>query len=60
MQLTLSSEEAVLLRDLLADYLPALRREAARTEQHDLRHLMIQRQELVERLMDELDRQAAV
>ncbi|HEX2611194.1 MAG TPA: hypothetical protein VHK68_09295 [Gemmatimonadales bacterium] len=60
MQLTLSSEEAVLLRDLLADYLPALRREAARTEQHDLRHLMIQRQELVERLMDELERQAAV
>jgi len=60
MQLTLSSEEAVLLRDLLADYLPALRREAASTEQHDLRHLMIQRQELVERLMDELERQAAV
>jgi hypothetical protein len=60
MQLTLSSEEAVLLRDLLADYLPALRREAARTEQHDLRHLMIQRQDLVERLMDELERQAAV
>jgi hypothetical protein len=60
MQLILSSEEAVLLRDLLADYLPALRREAARTEQHDLRHLMVQRQELVERLMDELERQAAV
>jgi hypothetical protein len=60
MQLTLSTEEAVLLRDLLADYLPALRREAARTEQHDLRHLMVQRQELVERLMDELERQAAV
>jgi hypothetical protein len=58
MQLTLSSEEAVLLRDLLADYLPALRREAARTEQHDLRHLMVQRQELVERLVDELERQA--
>jgi hypothetical protein len=60
MQLTLSSEEAVLLRDLLADYLPALRREVARTEQHDLRHLMVQRQELVERLRDELERQAAV
>jgi hypothetical protein len=60
MQLTLSSEEAVLLRDLLADYLPSLRREAARTEQHDLRHLMVQRQELVERLVDELERQAAV
>jgi hypothetical protein len=58
MQLTISSDEAVLLRDLLADYLPALRREVARTEQHDLRHLMVQRQELVERLVDELERQA--
>jgi hypothetical protein len=58
MQLTLSSEEAVLLRDLLADYLPTLRREVARTEQHDLRHLMVQRQELIERLIDELQRQA--
>jgi hypothetical protein len=58
MQLSLSSDEALLLRDLLADYLPALRREVARTEQHDLRHLMVQRQELVERLVDELERQA--
>ena len=57
MQLTLSSDEAITLRDLLADYLPALRREAARTEQHDLRHLMFQRQDLVERLVDELERQ---
>jgi hypothetical protein len=58
MQLNLSSGEAILLRDLLADYLPALRREVARTEQHELRHLMVQRQELVERLVDELERQA--
>jgi hypothetical protein len=58
MQLTFAPEEAVLLRDLLADYLPALRREVARTEQHDLRHLMVQRLELVERLVDELERQA--
>jgi hypothetical protein len=57
MQLTLSPEEAVTLRDLLADYLPALQREAVRTEQHDLRHLMFQRQDLVERLVDELERQ---
>lgn len=57
MQLTLSSDEAVTLRDLLADYLPALRREVARTEQHDLRHMMFQRQDLVERLVDELERQ---
>jgi hypothetical protein len=59
MQLTLSSDEAIILRDLLADYLPALRREVARTEQHDLRHLMVQREDLVERLVEELERQTA-
>jgi hypothetical protein len=50
----LSDEDAALLRDLLADYLPSLRREVARTEQHALRHLMVQRQDLVERLLEEL------
>jgi hypothetical protein len=59
MQLMLSDGEAVLLRDLLADYLPTLRREVARTEQHDLRHLMVERQDLVERLIEELERQTA-
>jgi hypothetical protein len=59
MQLTLSSDEAITLRDLLADYLPALRREVARTEQHDLRHIMVQREDLVERLVEELERQTA-
>ncbi|HEX5576501.1 MAG TPA: hypothetical protein VFX42_11545 [Gemmatimonadales bacterium] len=54
MQVTLSPDEAILLRDLLSDYLPSLRREVARTEQHDLRHLMVQRQELVERLVESL------
>ena len=54
MQLVLSDGETVLLRDLLADYLPALRREVARTEQHELRHLMVQRQDLVERLLEDL------
>lgn len=54
MQLILSDAETVLLRDLLADYLPALRREVARTEQHDLRHLMVQRQDLVERILEQL------
>ena len=59
MQLTLSSDDAIVLRDLLADYLPALRREVARTEQHNLRHLMVQREDLVERLVEELERQTA-
>ena len=54
MQLVLSDAETVLLRDLLADYLPALTREVARTEQHDLRHLMVQRQDLVERILGQL------
>jgi hypothetical protein len=31
----------------------------ARTEQHDLRHLMVQREDLVERLVEELERQTA-
>ena len=55
MQLLLSDDETVLLRELLADYLPALKREVARTEQHELRHLMVQRQDLVERLLAQLD-----
>jgi len=54
MHLVLSDTESVLLRDLLADYLPALRREVARTEQHELRHLMVQRQDLVERVLEQL------
>ena len=55
----LSDEDAALLQDLLADYLPSLRREVARTEQHDLRHLMVQRQDLVERLLEELRQRTA-
>jgi hypothetical protein len=56
MQLILSDDDTILLRDLLADYLPALRREVARTEQHQLRHLMVQRQDLVERVLAQLSR----
>ncbi|HEY7504513.1 MAG TPA: hypothetical protein VH700_10465 [Gemmatimonadales bacterium] len=55
-QLMLSDDDTILLRDLLADYLPALRREVARTEQHQLRHLMVKRQELVERILEQLSR----
>jgi hypothetical protein len=54
MHLTLSDHEADLLQGLLRDYLPDLRREVARTERHDLRHLLIERQELAERLLGEL------
>ena len=54
MQLIISPDEMVILRDLLSSYLPALRREVARTEQHELRHLLVQRLDLGERLLDQL------
>jgi hypothetical protein len=54
MQLILSDDDTARLRDLLADYLPALKREVARTEQHELRHIMVQRQELVERVLEQI------
>jgi hypothetical protein len=54
MQLILSDDDTAVLRDLLADYLPALKREVARTERHELRHLMVLRQELVERMLEQL------
>lgn len=54
MQLTLTETETEILRDLLLAYLPELEREVARTERHSLRHALVQRQELVERLLDQL------
>jgi hypothetical protein len=54
MHLILSDDDTALLRDLLEDYLPALRREVARTERHELRHIMVQRQDLVERVLEQL------
>jgi hypothetical protein len=51
MQLTLNESDAALLRGLLEDHLPDMQREAARTEQHDMRHLLIERQEVVKRLL---------
>lgn len=54
MSLLIADEDATLLEGLLADYLPSLRREVARTERHDLRHLLVQRQDLVERLLEQL------
>jgi hypothetical protein len=54
MQLDLSGEDAGVLYDLLQAYLPGVRREAARTEAHGLRHQLILRQELCERLLDQL------
>jgi hypothetical protein len=54
MQLALTEEETEILRDLLDAYLPELKREVARTERHSLRHALVQRQDLVERLLEQL------
>jgi hypothetical protein len=54
MQLALTESETDILRDLLLAYLPELEREVARTEQHTLRHALVQRLELVERLLEQL------
>ena len=56
MELTLSEEEARLLRDLLADYLPQFRMEVARTDVADMRHELAERREMGERLLGLLER----
>jgi hypothetical protein len=54
MMLDLTDEDARMLRELLQDYLPELKREVARTDVKTLRHELVQRQELCERLLDRL------
>jgi hypothetical protein len=54
MQLALTDSEAEILRDLLHAYLPELEREVARTDRHSLRHVLVQRQNLAERLLEQL------
>ena len=54
MDFTLTNREVEILRGLLHDYLPEFKREVARTDQHELRHLFVERQELVERLLAQL------
>jgi hypothetical protein len=56
MLLKLNQHDAHLLRELLADYLPELRMEVARTERREYRHRLVDRLDLVERLLEELDR----
>ncbi len=54
MHIQLSDQEAHELHDLLHDYLPMLRREVARTDSKEFRHLLVQRLNLVERLVADL------
>jgi hypothetical protein len=54
MMLDLTDLDARMLRELLQDYLPDLKREVARTDVKTLRHELVQRQELCERLLDRL------
>ena len=54
MMLDLTTEDARMLRELLQDYLPSLQREAARTEAKGLRHELVLREELCERLVARL------
>jgi hypothetical protein len=54
MRLELTEEETATLRSLLRNYLPDLRREVAGTDARDLRHELVMRQDLCERLLARL------
>ena len=55
MQLNLTDDEAHVLRALLQDYLPSLRLEVARTDAREIRHEMVRRQDVVERVLELLE-----
>lgn len=54
MDVRLSDDEVQTLRGLLHDYLPELNFEAARTDGPELRHVLVKRQMLCERLLAQL------
>ena len=55
MQIEMTNEEWHTFRMLLQDYVPQLRREVARTDDHPFRHELVKRQEVAEHLLDILD-----
>ena len=56
LDLTLNDDDARTLRDFLRDHFHDLQIEVARTEAKDLRHLLLAQQELIERLLAQLER----
>jgi hypothetical protein len=54
MDVKLTDDDVQTLQGLLRDYLPALKFEVARTDGAELRHVLVKRQTLCERLLDEL------
>jgi hypothetical protein len=57
MELILSDNDARTLRDYLRDHFQELQLEVARTEEKSLRHILLARQELIERILAVLDRE---
>lgn len=57
MQLTLTDKDARALRDFFRDHLHTLKFEVARTDVKDLRHNFMEQQEIVERLLEQLERE---
>jgi hypothetical protein len=55
MQLNLTDDEAHDLRSLLHDYLPSLRLEVARTDAREIRHELLKRQDVCERVLELLE-----
>ena len=54
MDLALNDDDVLTLRGLLHDYLPQLQREAARTDDKSVRHLLVKRQTVCEQLLAQL------
>jgi hypothetical protein len=54
MKLDLTQEDAQRLGQLIQDYLPDLQREMARTDEKSLRHELVLREQLCERLVAKL------
>jgi len=59
MQLSLSENEAHTLRLVLHDYLPDLKREAARTEAREFRNDLANRRDVCERVLQMLEQGGA-